>query len=113
MPRPERSYVVNAGGWYGLGWYWNRGFGMYSFIPGDGILYSPFGWGFYSPAYIWSAPVYVRPYRYYGGYYGGGRVVTGTRAPRAVMPSRSFSSTPMQSGAMRSTPGSLGGGRRR
>jgi ferric-dicitrate binding protein FerR (iron transport regulator) len=29
-----RTYVVNAGGWYGSGWYWIPGFGMYSFIPG-------------------------------------------------------------------------------
>lgn len=106
-----RTYVVNAGGWYGPGWYWDPGFGMYSFIPGDGILYSPFGWGFYSPAYIWRAPVYAyRPY----GYYGGRRVITGTVtpraiAPRAVVPSRSIGSMRMQSAPMRS----FGGGRRR
>ena len=34
-------------------------------FPGDGFLYSPFGWGFYSP---WVAPVVL--------YRGGGRVVT-------------------------------------
>jgi hypothetical protein len=43
-----RVYMVNPYGWYGPGWYWNPYFSMYSFIPG-GFLYSPFGYGFYSP----------------------------------------------------------------
>jgi hypothetical protein len=38
------------------GWYWNAGFWGYTWLPGDGFLWSPFGWGFYSPRYI-----------YYGG----------------------------------------------
>jgi hypothetical protein len=59
------SYAVNPGYWYGPGWYWDPYFSFYSFIPGSGFLYSPFGWGFYSP---WAAPVVI--------YRGGGRVVT-------------------------------------
>lgn len=105
-----RTYVVNAGGWYGPGWYWNPWFGMYSFIPGSGILYSPFGWGFYSPAYFWSAPAYVyRPYRYYGG----GRVITGIPAQRSVVATptpRVFTrNAPMSGMRMQS----MGAGRRR
>jgi hypothetical protein len=42
-----RTLVVD-GGWWGPGWYWNPYWGMYSFVPG-GPLFSPFGWGFYSP----------------------------------------------------------------
>src|ERR1700733_5647546 len=44
------------------GWYWNAGFWGYTWLPGDGLLWSPFGWGFSSPRYI-----------YYGGpvFYGG------------------------------------------
>ena len=53
-----RTYVANAGGWYGGGWCWNPGFGAYSYLPGDGMLYSPFGWGFYSPSYVYYAPMY-------------------------------------------------------
>ncbi|HEV2198956.1 MAG TPA: hypothetical protein VGR73_03975 [Bryobacteraceae bacterium] len=49
--------------WYGTGWYWDPWFDAYTFIPGDGIFYSPFGWGFYSPWYAFGAP--------YLGYYGG------------------------------------------
>jgi hypothetical protein len=44
------------------GWYWDAGFWGYTWLPSDGLLWSPFGWGFYSPRYI-----------YYGGpvFYGG------------------------------------------
>lgn len=46
-------------GWYGPGWYWNPWFMSYTFIPGDGIYNSPFGWGFYSPRYVNRAPYAV------------------------------------------------------
>jgi hypothetical protein len=52
-----RTIVVNDYPWWGAGWYWNPYWGMYSFIPADGLRYSPFGWGFYSPWYVWRAPV--------------------------------------------------------
>jgi hypothetical protein len=41
------DYAMRAG--FIDGWYWDPWFGCYTFIPGDGIFYSPFGWGFYSP----------------------------------------------------------------
>lgn len=50
------------------GWYWDGWFDAYTWLPGEGILYSPFGWGFYSPYYVYDAPFY------FYGYYGGGRV---------------------------------------
>jgi hypothetical protein len=53
------NVIVAGGGWYGRGWYWDPLWGSYAFMPGAGMLYSPFGWGFYSPAF-------------YGGYWGGG-----------------------------------------
>ena len=59
------TYILGGGygpGWWGPGWYWDPAFSFYTFIPGDGVLYSPFGWGFYSP--FW-APAYWAP-----GYYG-------------------------------------------
>ena len=43
------TYVLNTSGWIGPGWYWNPWFTSYTFIPGSGIIYSPFGWGFASP----------------------------------------------------------------
>lgn len=55
-----RVYVANGyygPGWIGAGWYWEPGFG-YTFIPGDGILYSPFGFGFYSPLVVYRSPLF-------------------------------------------------------
>jgi len=57
-------------GWYGTDWYWDPWFDAYTFIPGDGIFYSPFGWGFYSPWFAFTAPFYGYGYGGYG--YGGG-----------------------------------------
>ncbi len=74
MARNVRAY----GGWNGPGWYWNPYLSFYSFLPGDGFLYSPFGLGFYSPAYFgfyggyglgYGRGFYGRPV-YYGGGYG-------------------------------------------
>jgi hypothetical protein len=71
--------IVVADGWYGPGWhgpgwwgagfwgpgwgpwggwYWDPWFGAYTFMPIDGIFYSPFGWGFYSPGFVYRAPFF-------------------------------------------------------
>jgi len=50
-------------GWYGPGWYWDPWFMVYTFLPARGIFYSPFGWGFYSPIFVYGSPYY------YFGYY--------------------------------------------
>jgi len=55
------AYIASGGyglGWYGTGWYWDPWFDAYTFIPGDGIFYSPFGWGFYSPFFAFDAPFF-------------------------------------------------------
>lgn len=62
-------YVGGAPGWYGAGWYWDPFFTAYTWILGDGIFYSPFGWGFYSPWFVSYAPFYYGRYYPYG--YGG------------------------------------------
>jgi hypothetical protein len=49
-------------GWSGEGWYWDPWFDAFTFMPGDGIFYSSFGWGFYSPWCAGYAP-------FYGGHY--------------------------------------------
>ena len=51
-------------GWYGTGWYWDPWFGGWTFIPAEGIFYSPFGWGFYSPIFVYRSPFFF--YGYYG-----------------------------------------------
>jgi hypothetical protein len=66
------------------GWFWDPWFGCYTFIPGNGIYYGPFGWGFYSPWYVGAGPFfnYGRTYRHFdhdfhnwgaGPHYNSGR----------------------------------------
>lgn len=57
------QYYAGGGGWYGAGWigagwYWDPWFSCYTFIPANGIFYSPFGWGFYSPIWVGRAPIF-------------------------------------------------------
>jgi hypothetical protein len=40
----------------GPGWYWNPWFAAWSWMPGNGFFYSPFGYPFFSPAYVVYAP---------------------------------------------------------
>ena len=65
----QAQVYADGGGFDGAGWYWNAGYDAYTFIPGDGLFYSPFGWGFYSPWMAYQAPLFG----YYGGYDGGFR----------------------------------------
>lgn len=65
-------FAMNGAGWYGPGWYWDPWFAAYSWIPGDGLFWSPFGWGFYSPFAVWQAPIFYHGYGYRGGFYGRG-----------------------------------------
>jgi len=81
-------------GWYGPGWYWNPWFMSYTFIPGAGMIDSPFVWGFYSP---WS--VGWAPYEVYGGqvrHFGRGFNSWGVRpyGHRFVRPEGSFNAGP-------------------
>jgi hypothetical protein len=70
-----QAYAGEPAGWYpgswsGEGWYWDPWFDAYTFLPGDGIFFDPFGWGFYSP---WFAPYAGFGYGGYGwGGYGRG-----------------------------------------
>jgi hypothetical protein len=59
-------------GYYGQGWFWSNGFNSWLWMPG-GAFYSPFGWGFYGPSYVYGAPVVYVPVT--GG--GGGVIATG------------------------------------
>ena len=51
-------------GWFGTGWYWDPWFGVWTFIPAESMFYSPFGWGFYSPIFVYRSPFF------YWGYWG-------------------------------------------
>jgi hypothetical protein len=90
------SSVVVNGGSYGPGWYWDPFWADYAFLPGAGFLYSPFGYGFYSPGFVWAAPYYGGFYgrNFYGrGYYGHGRNghVGGFAAAHSAAPHAAFS----------------------
>jgi hypothetical protein len=59
------------------GWYWAGGPFGYTWLPGDGLFWSPFGYGFYSPYYIRGGGFiyggYGRGFYRGGGYAGGYR----------------------------------------
>ena len=120
-------YAVNGWGpwgprWWGFGWYWDPWFDCFTFIPGDGIFYSPFGWGFYSPWVVYDAPYYgifvsgFRPgvrYHFSPNYHNWG---PGTHYVAGFKYSRGIYRGPRSSGAFHSGPGlgsvrGLGGGR--
>jgi hypothetical protein len=50
------GYGYAADPWYGLGWYWDPWFSAYTWLPGDGIFWNPWGYGFYSPLFAYRAP---------------------------------------------------------
>ncbi len=62
------EYYASAG----PGWYWDPYANYYGFWPLTGALYSPFGWGFYSPVYFGFSGGYYGPgwYGYRGGWHG-------------------------------------------
>jgi hypothetical protein len=51
------------------GWAWDPWFDGYTWLPYDGFLYSPFGFGFYSPGFFYGGGFRYGGYR--GGYAGG------------------------------------------
>ncbi len=65
------DYAGSAG--FNPGWYWAGDPYGYTWLPGSGLFWSPFGYGFYSPYYLYGGGlIYVR-YGYGGGYgYRGG-----------------------------------------
>lgn len=60
----DRAQPDQMGNSYGDGWDWDPNYDSYTFVPADGVFYSPFGWGFYSPYYVGYAP-----FLFYGHYH--------------------------------------------
>jgi len=107
-PPPAPGYAYGPG-WYGAGWYWDPYYSTYTWVPGAGLYYSPFGYGFYSPIVIYRTPFFHRSHffvgayaPYYRGFRGGfaapyrygyrydrGRTF-GTIPPRVVAPRGGF-----------------------
>lgn len=56
------------------GWYWAGGPFGYTWLPGNGLFWNPYGYGFYSPYYIYGGgPIYGGFGRGFYGYRGGYR----------------------------------------
>jgi len=55
------------------GWFWDPGLYAYTWLPGDGLFWSPFGYGFYSPLYLYGGGSIYPGYGYRGdyGFHGG------------------------------------------
>ncbi len=93
-----QNIYMMGGGW-GMGWYWNPYFDMYSWLPGDGFFWSPFGYPFFSPAYVMYAPAVTR-------FYGGarpiaGRGIGGFRGGRGSLPARPIAGPGLRGGFAR------------
>ena len=52
---------VYGPGWVGWGWYWDPWFGVFTFLPADGVFWGPFGWGFFSPIVVYRSPFFYHP----------------------------------------------------
>jgi hypothetical protein len=92
-------------GWSGAGWCWDPWFTGYTFIPGDGIFFNPFGWGFYSPYWAFESPLF------YGGYYGGSGYRYGNRPSRVGHSNPSpYRNRSFQSGALAAGRSAFSGG---
>lgn len=83
-----QSYNSSGARWMSNTWLWDPWYGAFTFIPSAAYLYSPFGWGFWSPGYVVYAPTPV----YSGGVlpnggvsngFTGGRQTAGGAAPPA------------------------------
>lgn len=120
-----KSVFDSGSVWNRGGWYFNQWMGMYTYLPGSGSYYSPFGYSYYSPSRIIGA--YYAPRQVWypsaqrnGGFDAGG----GTRGYSGMTSSRSAGayggggmsgaapSAPAPSAPMAAPRGSDGGGAR-
>jgi hypothetical protein len=70
------KYVSNSGtSFNSSGWYFNPYFGMFTYIPMNGMFYSPYGYSYFSPYTVYR--VYQAP----GNYVGGNSGFSGSRTP--------------------------------
>ncbi len=81
----------------GSSWRWNPYFGMFTFIPGNGMYYSPFGYYFYSPRAV--ERVYQSYYNNYGGSGGFAPSYNASTIDRSVgyNPSYGYTTAPRSS----------------
>jgi hypothetical protein len=86
--------AAGQSGWLSSGqygsWAYNPWFGMFTYLPGSGYGYNPFGWSYFSPMTVGS--VYI-PGLYNTGYYGNGGYAP---VPRPTSPSTAVAMTAAQ-----------------
>ncbi|MBV9508388.1 MAG: hypothetical protein JO323_25640 [Acidobacteriia bacterium] len=99
----SQSVLNNGSTWRTGGWMWSSLLDEYTFLPGAGLAYSPFGWQYWSPdlmAYYYTPP-------YYGGTSGSSLAAksgSNTTTGRPTRPSNGTAPVP-QPGATRTGPG--------
>ena len=110
--------LLNSGTpWLMGGWLWNPYFGMYSYIPYQGVYNSYYGYSFWSPRTVYTA--YSQPSRSYGssaGYRTSAMTSAGTSGTVASVRNSSPASSspsPAPSGGSISHTSSGGGSARR
>ena len=86
------------------GWYWNPYFGMFTFIPANGLFHSPFGFSYWSPTRVYYA--YYAP-RQDPSWAGGGSAARGGVSP-VFTPDRGYSG--MSRGTAAASGGAIGSG---
>ena len=91
-------------------WAWNPYFGLFTYLPGNGIYYSPFGFAYYSPGFVnyIYAPVYAGGYR--GRPYNPGGIVAAPRTGPSVSAGSAISAGGDGAGGGISSPGRGGFG---
>ncbi len=118
----------NYGGYgspYGM-WAWNPYYGMFTYLPGMGYGYNPFGWAFYSPYTVGAlfVPGYYSPYATGAPRYtntaagptalGGARQspasLSSSPSPLRASNTGAISNNSTSSTGARSAGGSMGGG---
>ena len=102
----SQSMLNNGGAWRNSGWYWSDLLDEYTFLPGRGIIYSPFGWQYWSP-YMMS--YYYTPVYYTGGGAGAGRYGTAASGARPSPGTSSGVASNPHPGMARSAPSFNGG----
>jgi hypothetical protein len=98
----SQSVLNNGTAWRTGGWMWSSLLDEYTYLPGAGLLYSPFGWGFWSPLYMGN---YYTPVYYGGGAPGAGAGSFGAGKPGRSAPVSGGAATNPRGGAARPVPG--------
>src|SRR5581483_781685 len=91
------------------GWIWNPWYGVYTYVPCNGIMYSPYGYRYWSPytvGTVYRPPTYNNPVNTGFGGGGFGNVPYNTAPASSIGSSGTVNSSPSVSAAPSSSMGS-------